>query len=74
MFGGCNISVTFKPLSAGVHTGELKIANGVSSVTLIRLIGIGVPGLSGRVMGGVQPVSGSRVAMGGGHERLWRGC
>lgn len=42
MFGSCSILVTFKPLSAGWHTGVLRI-EGAGFPTLVHLSGTGVP-------------------------------
>ena len=42
MFGSCRIFVTFKPLSAGPHTGQLTIGTGAGAPTLVPLSGTGV--------------------------------
>ena len=63
MFGSCRIFVTFKPLSAGPHTGQLTIGTGAGAPTLVPLSGTGVSGLGGRVMGAANPVSGSSVTL-----------
>ncbi len=64
MFGSCRIFVTFKPLKAGPHTGQLTIAvAGADMPSVVALSGTGVPGLSGRVMGAVTPISSSSVVL-----------
>jgi sugar lactone lactonase YvrE len=64
MFGSCRILVTFRPLKAGPHAGQLRIeVAGAGVPSVVVLSGTGVPGVSGRVMGAVQPVSSSSVAL-----------
>ena len=64
MFGSCRIFVTFKPLNAGPHTGQLRIeVAGAGMPPWFFLVEPACQVVSGRVMGAVKPVSSSSVAL-----------